>query len=444
MAPSLYSSKAFQKIFSIVAGSSLAQILPNRFTVTMDALYVMLVSFSFYAESKIYERSALSDAMLNMIFALFLVEFSLKIFVLGPKRFWRRRQNRFDMLLCISTALSVCFGGVQSKSQVGTAIILRRIISVIRAVSFLRNLDFFFPSLGFRNFAHIGKKVLISLATLTVTCTVVVLFFAILGMWIFGGLINRDPHRDEFVKLEDSEFGREDLYSLNFNDLPSSLATLITCLHVSGWDIIADGYNTAIHSPYVRFYFSMWYCIGELLLLNLVRSLFLRGFLLHSGISGDTDFNNVASSAPSEKPDPAAIADNEYILSDSDIITRPKATSRVEKTENFDYDEKFAFTAVERENVGDVSLPEKIYRETIVQDAPLAAAVPVNGAAATAEIPANISLPFFRRYNVNVDRLKDVEEPQRRRMAERLNFLSSDNCGIEDSSFSSYLPPHAI
>ena len=128
-APLVYGSAAFQWIYSVVAGTQEQLVQPNRFSCFVDSLYVVLVSFSFYAESKIYERSELSDAMLNMIFALFLCEFSFKLVVLGPKRYWKSGHNKADLALCLGTAMSACFGGVQAKRQVGTAIILRRIIS---------------------------------------------------------------------------------------------------------------------------------------------------------------------------------------------------------------------------------------------------------------------------------------------------------------------------
>jgi hypothetical protein len=69
-----------------------------------------------------------------------------------------------------------------------------------------------------------------------------------------------------------------DFYTLNFNDYPGAFITLFSCLHVSDFDVITNGF-VAVTSKYSRIYFTFWYVLGTLLMLNVLKSLALVGFL---------------------------------------------------------------------------------------------------------------------------------------------------------------------
>lgn len=78
----------------------------------------------------------------------------------------------------------------------------------------------------------------------------------------------------------------------------NSFVTLFTCLHVSGWDVIASGFSSVTNNFIGRVYFSMWYCIGVLLLMNILTSFFISEFILKLGThdminnSDNTNQNN--------------------------------------------------------------------------------------------------------------------------------------------------------
>eukprot|EP01035_Chromulina_nebulosa_P020606 gene20606-26717_t len=125
---------------------------------------------------------------------------------------------------------------------------------------------------------------------------ILILFFAIFGPYIYdvqsaqgldddydftyfgsygSSVCNGNPYYD---KLVTSNYGLNGFYTLNFNDFPSGFVTLFSCLHVSDFDVIASGF-VAVTSTYSRIYFTIWYVVGVLLLLNIIKSFFLAGFL---------------------------------------------------------------------------------------------------------------------------------------------------------------------
>ena len=82
-----------------------------------------------------------------------------------------------------------------------------------------------------------------------------------------------------FSTQEESSYGQQGFYHLNFNDFASAYITLFSCLHVSDFDVIAGGF-TAVTDLWTRLYFLMWYIIGTLLILNILKSFFLADFML--------------------------------------------------------------------------------------------------------------------------------------------------------------------
>jgi hypothetical protein len=54
--------------------------------------------------------------------------------------------------------------------------------------------------------------------------------------------------------------------------------TLFCCLHVSDFDVVTSGF-TSTTSNNSRLFFALWYAIGVLLMLNIVKSFFLGDFM---------------------------------------------------------------------------------------------------------------------------------------------------------------------
>jgi hypothetical protein len=69
--------------------------------------------------------------------------------------------------------------------------------------------------------------------------------FALVGMFCFGGVIHDG-------QLPDTDFDKNDYYTLNFNDFGSSMVTLFALTIVSNWSVIMDGYVDATGTEWSR------------------------------------------------------------------------------------------------------------------------------------------------------------------------------------------------
>ena len=114
--------------------------------------------------------------------------------------------------------------------------------------------------------------------------------FASIGTFAFGGLINRDPSGPRYEALMGSRYAADGYFPLNFNDFTSSIITVFACLHVSDFDVITEGMVVTSNST-ARIYFALWYIVGVLLMLNILKSFFLDEFLsvFSTGMFGESE-----------------------------------------------------------------------------------------------------------------------------------------------------------
>jgi hypothetical protein len=99
---------------------------------------------------------------------------------------------------------------------------------------------------------------------------VVYYLFAVLGQYLFGGLIyTTNP------TLAGTNFSQGAFWPLNFNDLPSGMVTLFALMIVNNWYEIAQGFMLASHSNLAAAYFVIFFVIVNLIVLNIVIALIL-------------------------------------------------------------------------------------------------------------------------------------------------------------------------
>jgi hypothetical protein len=142
-----------------------------------------------------------------------------------------------------------------------------------------RNIRYFFENRGLKRFARLLRRILSKTLTISIVFLCAGYVFATIGLFLYGGLINKSPISNEhYDQLVTSRYGVAGYYPLNFNDFMSACITLFCCLHVSDFDIIASGF-TATTSEDAKVYFALWYVVGVLLMLNILKSFFLGEFL---------------------------------------------------------------------------------------------------------------------------------------------------------------------
>ena len=88
--------------------------------------------------------------------------------------------------------------------------------------------------------------------------------FALIGMFFFGGFIQRNDPRI----LNDSTIPDE-YHLMNFNDLASSFVTLFALMIVNNWMVIVYMYQLVIGTSWVKVYFGMFYYFSVVIGINI-------------------------------------------------------------------------------------------------------------------------------------------------------------------------------
>jgi hypothetical protein len=82
-----------------------------------------------------------------------------------------------------------------------------------------------------------------------------------------------------YPSILESQYGLNNYFVLNFNDVLSSLGTLYLLLFVNNMQIVASGFTCSSYDLPVRIFFVSWYIIGVLLFLNLLTASLLSSFI---------------------------------------------------------------------------------------------------------------------------------------------------------------------
>lgn len=107
--------------------------------------------------------------------------------------------------------------------------------------------------------------------------------FGALGVFCFGGLVNTDPQRGEYERLQASSFGEADYYPNNFNDLASGFVTCFELLIVNNWMVLCEGYVAACQTGWARAFFVAFYAESVLIILNVAVAFCVEAFLTYMG-----------------------------------------------------------------------------------------------------------------------------------------------------------------
>jgi hypothetical protein len=196
--------------------------------------------------------------------------------VRGYSTYRRSFRNQLDSTITIGAFIAVL--GATAYQGVSFFTIMRRVLLIFRLFWLPRNLRYVFESKGIKKFAKLCWRIVGKTMTLGVVFLCILYAFAAIGTFAFGGLINRDPSGPHYEALMSSRYASDGYFPLNFNDFMSSLITVFACLHVSDFDVIAEG-MVVTSSTSARLYFAMWYVVGVLLMLNILKSFFLDEFL---------------------------------------------------------------------------------------------------------------------------------------------------------------------
>jgi len=221
------------------------------------------------------------------VLALISVEMFAKVIVNSWKAYIRSRSNKanaFIVALLICDLIAVGIAAPYNSQHYHTLVLSTRFTCMVRSLLVPRSIVYIFPAVNFHAFVTTIEVIVRKVFSITVAFFTIGYAYACFGVTIFGGAICKtvEGHPElvcsTYDKVSATAYGQSSFYPLNFNDIPSALVTLFSCLHVSDFDVTADGIVAATNE-YAKIYFAVWYCFGVLLMLSIVKSFFLAGFL---------------------------------------------------------------------------------------------------------------------------------------------------------------------
>lgn len=250
------------------------------FDVFVDSSLTMLIVIRLAVANNVYYSTSETRQLTFVILTLFLVEMLSKLAAVGAKVYWRKLRTRVDgllTLLLLIFVLAESAPGLTKRALNGLDLMIR-VVEMTRVIFLPRNLRLVFPDSGFQLLAIIIKKIIRSLKSLAILFICLGYVFVNIGVFCFGGLISKAETGPNYNSILTSQYGIAGFWSINFNDMLSGFVTMFSCLHVSDFDVITSGF-VAVTSPWARLYFTCWYVLGVLLMLNIVKSFFLSEFL---------------------------------------------------------------------------------------------------------------------------------------------------------------------
>lgn len=246
-----------------------------------------------------YVETITTHLITRIIISVYAVDIIFKNLAYGFKNYFNSTRNQLDFVITVALGVTSSLdyvinnAGTTTNESVSKLDIAIRAILMCRLILYPRNLQYLFPSSGFYKMGRIIRRIGRKIYTLSVLFICIIFMFCSCGVFLFGGTMYTSPlGGDVYHAISITEYGKSNFYDLNFNDFPSALVTLLCCAHVSDFDVITDGFVASTSSKYTRFYFTFWYIIAVLLLINILKSFFLSEFLVISVIKKKSDDKN--------------------------------------------------------------------------------------------------------------------------------------------------------
>jgi len=204
---------------------------------------------------------------------IFFLEMLVKIVVLGFRRYVSNLKNCFDGAVSALSVVTLVLI-LLPHSELSDPVALRRIMA-LRTLRLLR-ICAQIPTLP--PIVSTFVRMLPSATELLLTMLLLMYFFSVLGMQLFGGLINKDPARPEYALLKDDDFGESNYWVNNFNDIPSGMVVCFELIMVNNWMVFSDGFSV-VTRKWARWFCVACYIFGVLIMLNIVVAFVLDAFM---------------------------------------------------------------------------------------------------------------------------------------------------------------------
>ena len=147
---------------------------------------------------------------------------------------------------------------------------MTRMLSITLLLRNLRLLSLLWELEDFRKITETFKRFSMPFLTIMFSLYTVMFFYAVVGEYFFAKMITTES-------VSENNISASKLYYLiNFNDLYASMITLFHVLVVNNWNQTTDMYCTIAGNSWPRLYFSTFWVICTLIMLNIVISFVLE------------------------------------------------------------------------------------------------------------------------------------------------------------------------
>jgi len=213
------------------------------------------------------------ELMETVFTVVYVLEAMLKIMVQGWKRYSESGRNIFDFSITLMAVLAsayVYYPNAYSNSQLIRFVIMARVFRLGRLL---------FAMKTFQMFGTISIDILPAASNVFMILLFIVYFFASIGVFLYGGLITRDPANPlSFVLLEADDFVDNNYWANNFNDMMSGMNVLFNLLVVNNWTECEIGFEYVTGTKWVRFFFFCFHLGGVIVISNVVTSFIINAY----------------------------------------------------------------------------------------------------------------------------------------------------------------------
>jgi len=277
--PALYGSTRYQKFSSFVKSDWFEGMIDVL--LVLNAVVIAIQSFpelsGEYVEldPKIYNGKIDSawEYVETAFTVIYVLEAWSKIMVLSWRRYTASPRNVFDFVVTFSAVLATCYvyyPNAYSNSRLIRYIIMARVLRLARLLFMLK---------PFQLIAKISLEIIPMASHVIMLLFCILYLFASLGVYLYGGMITRDPNNALSYMVLGTDFSENDYWANNFNDMISGLNVLFNLLVVNNWTTEWIGYEAVTESKLCRLYFLGFYVFGVILVNNVVIAFIVNAFI---------------------------------------------------------------------------------------------------------------------------------------------------------------------
>ncbi len=233
-------------------------------------------------------RTLLSQQDFSLVAAvIFTCEVASKLLVFGWNTYVSSYMNIFDMVLTVCTiggAIYELGGWASAKGNQHHTLLVFELLRILRLFRALLSIP------QFRTTGKAFVQILPKASSLFLNLFAVTFVFAAVALEAWGGLVNKDPSQPQFALLEPTYFWQNGLLIFNVNDLGGGFIILVMLLiDASLIQPFYEAYGMVVpgQKAFLMAFFVLYYCLGQLVALNIVIAFILDAFMYESSKEDD-------------------------------------------------------------------------------------------------------------------------------------------------------------